>query len=664
MTTLFKTSAIDFGYAPDFEILMDPGALMEYAFNLLLRKVRTGSSEGALLDRIVRIIQEHQQEGSSYLWDPSENLLQEIRKLYRKLASSGERPITDEQGDREREVKKGLQESLDRLDHLISESGLERSGGSAYPRILAAVRLDKFTDLIGKGLKACPVKKPKKNGEGARNHYDSICEEWDRAGQWVNDYVACYARSYFLPYLDLFRTFSQYVERVKRQQGKVFIEDINKKLGEVLGERMIPEVYFRLGETIFHYFIDEFQDTSPIQWRNLLPLIENSLSQGGSLFVVGDTKQAIYGFREADYTIMRECESRNPFSAASHRVLELAVNYRSLPKILEFTEKVFKGAAATHEKYGEPAGRSGLSDYVQQSSRSEPPGYVEVQVFDKNDEDPPEKRRFQDLVRELILRGYRYRDIAVLTGRNEDVVKATSWLNEKDIPFVSYSSLDVRRRKATGEIISLLSFLDSPPDDLSFATFILGDVFGRTLEAHRGGGSRKTLNAFLFRNRDRRPLYKAFQGEFGDLWEKYFSGLFRSSGYRPLYDLVTEAFTVFEVFGRMGEEEATFAKMLETIKGFEGTGYNNLRDFVRLAAGEEGGTKEWNIDVPRDVDSVRVMTVHKAKGLGFPVVIALLYGERSRGFDYLVDREGGEMRLLKVNKEIAACGPALREPLS
>ncbi len=75
---------------------------------------------------------------------------------------------------------------------------------------------------------------------------------------------------------------------------------------------MIPEVYFRLGETIFHYFIDEFQDTSPIQWRTLLPLIENSLSLGGSLFVVGDTKQAIHGFRQADYTIMRECESRNP----------------------------------------------------------------------------------------------------------------------------------------------------------------------------------------------------------------------------------------------------------------------------------------------------------------------------------------------------------------
>ncbi len=124
---------------------------------------------------------------------------------------------------------------------------------------------------------------------------------------------------------------------MKRHEGRIFIEDVNKRLAEYLESDIVPDVYFRLGEVIFHYLIDEFQDTSPIQWRNLLPLIENSLSQGGSLFVVGDTKQAIYGFRDADYRIMRGVEARNPFPSARHRVEELDTNYRSDGAVIAFS---------------------------------------------------------------------------------------------------------------------------------------------------------------------------------------------------------------------------------------------------------------------------------------------------------------------------------------
>jgi len=79
-------------------------------------------------------------------------------------------------------------------------------------------------------------------------------------------------------------------------------------LSQYINEFKVPEIYFRLGEKIHHFLIDEFQDTSPIQWSNLKLLIENALSENGSLFVVGDTKQAIYSFRGADYRIMNELE--------------------------------------------------------------------------------------------------------------------------------------------------------------------------------------------------------------------------------------------------------------------------------------------------------------------------------------------------------------------
>jgi ATP-dependent helicase/nuclease subunit A len=662
MTTVFKASAIDFGVNPDFEILMNSDPLMDYAFGLFLRNVREGTREAARLDEIIRIIAEHKREDASYLWDPSTALLTETKKIYRKLASLAERARVENDTRESREVKRKVRERLEKLEGLMAASGLERSGNSSFPDLLALVREGTFAGLIGRGLKNPPVRKPKKADPGVQEAYEGIVEEWGEAGKLIQTTVSLYARSYYTPYLRFHGSFSETVEWVKKHQGKVFIEDINKTLGDYLGADIVPDIYFKIGEAVLHYLIDEFQDTSPIQWRNLLPLIENSLAQGGSLFVVGDTKQAIYGFRNADYTIMKSFETTNPFPSAKQDVLELDTNYRSLPRILEFNKRVFQEVAPSLDPYREVIRRSGLSDYTQNPKKGENrSGYVEVEMLERNDDDPPERRKVQGLIEELKSRGYAYREIAVLTSKNENVVKTTTWLNEKHIPFISYSSLDIRRRKVTGEVIALLTFLDSPPDDLSFATFVLGEIFGGTLKRFHPGTTLDDLRRFLFKNRENGPLYKVFQKEFGELWERYFSGLFKSAGYLALYDLVTEVFKSFRVFEWMEGEESALAKILEAIKAFEGTGCNSLRDFLGFAREEDGTGKEWNIDVPKAVDAVQAMTLHKAKGLGFPVVIVLLYGERNRGFDYIVHRERGEACLLKLNQEIIGSDPLFQD---
>ena len=325
------------------------------------------------------------------------------------------------------------------------------------------------------------MKKPDSASEEA---YERISGRWAEAGDLIGQYTSLYVRTCFTPYLKIYELFSEMIEVTKRRHGKVFIEDINRNLAEYLDAEIVPDVYFRIGETIFHFLIDEFQDTAPIQWRNLFPLIENSLSQNGSAFVVGDTKQAIYGFRNADFAIMKECESQNPFPSAAYAVQELRVNYRSLQSILDFNNRVFKEIVKGSETYREAGERSGLTDYVQEVREGrESRGYAEVTIVEKDTEAPPEREKIQSIVKELHTRGFRYGDIAILTQKNEDAVRATAWLNEEDIPFISYSSLDIRRRKITGEIVSLLTFLSSPTDDLSFATFVLGDIFTKATAA-------------------------------------------------------------------------------------------------------------------------------------------------------------------------------------
>jgi len=650
MASIFKSSAIDLGFYPDFDILMSNDSLLEYAFDLFLRRVKEGTDEQRLLGEVISIMLENKRSDSSYPWDPSKMMLEEIKKIYRKLSSVGkEVKIVDHSLDIE-DVKDRMRRQVEKMERMMEEAGIPKSKN--FDEIISSVKEGRFTDLIGKGLKKAPV-----NAKRNDDLYRQLLQHWSHLGHLIKQYTFYYARTYYNPYLKIYEALRETIEMVKKQQGKVFIEDINKKLAEYLKDEIVPDVYFRIGETIFHYLIDEFQDTSPIQWKNLYPLIENSLSQGGSLFVVGDTKQAIYGFREADFSIMKRFEKETPFPSAQHNVKELNTNYRSLHKIVEFNEDVFKRMVA-NTSYRDAGERSGLVDYNQNVRHENGDmGYVEVSCLEKNEEDPEERAKIQGLIQELHKRGYGYGDIAILTPKNDDVVRVTTWLNEINIPSISYSNLDIRRRRITAEVISVLNFLDSPIDDLSFTTFILSELFDEVLKRDGQKIGKERLQAFLFRNRENPPLYKAFQEEFPNVWEHYFEGLFKSVGYLPLYDLVAEIFRVFKVFEIFDDEEATLAKILEVIKNFEDTGNNNLKDFLDFVDKDEDES-QWNVDVPKGINAVKVMTIHKAKGLEFPVVIVLLYGERlNKGFTYIAQQDEDRVLLLKINKNISQTDP-------
>jgi ATP-dependent helicase/nuclease subunit A len=647
MTSIYKASAVDLGYSPDFDIVMAPENIMAYAFNRFLRGVREETPEAEFLEKLLEIILESRGGESAYLWDPSKDFLEETVELYHKLSGVVKEAKIIDAKKKIESIKKEIRDTADSLNGLIEKSGLTKSKGSSFYKILDLVKSDRFPDLVDKG---------------EMSWYEKISKQWDLLGNKIKKYIELYATTYYGPYLRTYEAFKDILEEVKKREGTIFINDINKKLSDYLDQEIVPDVYFRIGETIYHYLIDEFQDTSPIQWANLFPLIENSLSQGGSLFAVGDTKQAIYGFRNADYGIMKGLESKNPFSSALHNVKELEINYRSLKGVVEFSKEFFKRVVANHEKYREPASRSGLIDYEQRVKEDHGgSGYVEVIRCEKKEDEPAEKQKIQDLIKDLVQRGYSYSDIAILAYRNEDVVNITTWLNEVNIPFISYSSLDIRTRKLTAEIVALLTFLDSPPDDLSFAGFVLGEIFRKALDRNGKSFELKALHEFFFRNRKKPPLYKAFQEKFPELWENYFENLFKSTGYLPLYDLVNEIYRIYRVFDNFREEEATLIKILEVIKNFEGEGRNNPSDFLKCASEEEAGKPDWTIDVPAGIDAVKVMTIHKAKGLGFPVAIVLMYEEVARGFKYILDEETEGVHLLKINQQIMKASNFLQE---
>ncbi len=220
---------------------------------------------------------------------------------------------------------------MENIKKYIKFSGLEINRSTKildeFDRIIESRN---FKVLLTKGIKRIPVNKPK--DQSLSQKYENILILWNRFVDVLKDYALYYALTFYLPYLEVYQSFKTLLNKIKQKECKIFIEDINKILSEYLNNSIVPDIYFRLGEKIHHFFIDEYQDTSPLQWNNLKFLIENALAESGSLFVVGDTKQAIYTFRGADYRIMKSLEEMEIFPSAAKVVKTLDKNYRSRKK--------------------------------------------------------------------------------------------------------------------------------------------------------------------------------------------------------------------------------------------------------------------------------------------------------------------------------------------
>ena len=651
MVSIFKASALDVGFNPDVEIQLTNDTLVGEAFAKYSRELTGHPGRAALLDELLNLLSQTREGARKYLWDPYTNITEEVKGLYELLSSHPKQPVKADYRDELQQLRGKIVETGTTLARLLDAA--ETPANRYLQNDLNDLRKGNVDLVVGRGIKDKAVAKLSVT---AQRSYDKIKDDVEAVFVEYNGFIAryrtCNALMYYQPYLNAVEEIREVLTGIKRQRGQMFIQDVNKMLVDMIGEERIPEIYFRLGDTIYHYLIDEFQDTSPIQWANLKPLIENSLAQGsGSLFVVGDTKQSIYGFRFADWTILKGMIDRNEFPSASHSVQVLDTNWRSYQRILDFNSDVFQKIIPLTE-FAVAAQESGLDQSGQRvRSGHEGKGYVEVALVLKDETEPPERSKVLDVIADCRSRGHRLQDIALLTPKNEDVIRVSSWLNKERVPFISHSSLDIRTRKITGEIIALLQFLDSPIDDLSFVSFILGDLFEALVRSQPRQAARDTMRQMILSafHEKRSPLYKVFQENHQELWDEYFSDLYAKVGYLPLYDLVSEVYKVFKVFEVSAKDEGTLVKLLEVVKLFEESGNNSIKEFLTFAL-DEGDGSGWEMDVPTTDDAITLMTVHKAKGLDFPVVIVLLYDTTNRPGEYYVDESGEGIKVLHISR--------------
>jgi ATP-dependent helicase/nuclease subunit A len=664
LARILRISALEFGYPPDFDISLSAQPLLDEALDMLARELTVNETKQQILERLIDLITESQSFESKFLWNPFQKISEEVRKVYNHLSSHTKLPIEENFEETLQYYKKTIVERVLEIGRIAQKSGFTVSAN--YQKIIEAAKENDFESIIGKKLDQKVLNQSKdKKFESVKKQIEEIQEKLSND---LAEYTRAKARAYYVPYVRAYKELMHSIDAVKQRRGEVYIGEATKQLAQKINDLDVPEIYFGLGERILHYLIDEFQDTSPLQWTVLRPLIENSLAEGGSLFIVGDMKQSIYMFRGADWRIMRKMKDEEEFPSVRCHRKELKSNWRSSEAVVEFTKKVFHELVPQYIDR-EVAEKSGLVSY-QQSVRKEAKGkgFVSVTHFlpDEDETNPDinspaaEQRKLIEILRDCKRRGYQYSDIAILTPKNRHVVEVSRWLNNEGIQFISHSSLDIRARKITGELLALMKFLDSPIDDLSFATFLLSGIFATTVE---GKMTPADIHSFLLDAQQQRgdsPLYSLLRTTYPEIWENYFEQLFNVVGYFPVYDLVVEIYSRFRLFETCQPEEAALVKFLEVIKNFENSGSNSLKDFLDYAGESDG--EEWNIDVTKSEDAITVMTVHKAKGLGFPVVVTLLYDTYPKADNLFVsNNKTDHVRLLRITKDTAAACDDLSE---
>jgi hypothetical protein len=411
---------------------------------------------------------------------------------------------------------------------------------------------------------------------------------------------------------------SRQIAAYREEKNIMLIADTTELLNKVIGGSDTPFVYEKTGTHVDHYMIDEFQDTSGMQWNNFRPLIEESLSHARANLIVGDVKQSIYRFRNSDWKLLDK-QVKADFSAEQLREDTLKDNWRSCRHIVEFNNALFTTIPEVLQVfYNETLSASSLNEEQQaeyftkimsaydKSYQQVPPpfqkkdGHVRIE-FLSGDEEKDWKdeamERIPEILQQLQDNGYALKDIAILVRTNQEGAKvADTLLSYKEehpseqyhYDIISDDALFISSSAAVRFIISVLRYLKNPEDMINgrialYSYQVLTGTFG-TEETSFPPEIIRSLHAL-----SRQSLYEITEGLF-----RLFSVNFPENE-----QVFVQAF--LDIVSEYGQKES--ADLGRFLKWWDETGYKKT------------------IATPDAQNAIRIMTVHKSKGLGFKAVI-------------------------------------------
>lgn len=447
----------------------------------------------------------------------------------------------------------------------------------------------------------------------------------------ISDYTYGRMMARRFPVVALLSEIWRFREQYKTENSVLPVSDFNRIIREVLSKEPVPFIYLRAGSRYKTIMIDEFQDTSLMQWLNLLPLIHESLARGNASWVVGDPKQSIYRWRNGKVEIMLSLPEIFEGSENSEEIEEmikrsfsednLQFNYRSDINIVNFNSSFFGfikdkfNKFLTSDEYSQSAAEtlgiySRVYNQIEQKQKQSNKGYVECRLYNGKLKEHIEKwlNDILDVINDCRQRGYKLSDIVILSRKNSVGVAISSFLMglPEPVPVISRETLQFRTSPHCRLAMCLYRLIHCPDDDLNAAeTWVLLQQY-TTVDFTT---SPDLQNFFLQKNTRRGRMLLGFITEKSGIPDR------ASLAFLPPVDQLDLIIHSLEISDNGGFFLLFLREQL--MKQQEKTGFDS--DLLWQWWTEKG--QFTSVIVPDAGDAVNVMTIHSSKGLQFPVVI-------------------------------------------
>lgn len=432
--------------------------------------------------------------------------------------------------------------------------------------------------------------------------------------------------------LALINEIDKHINDLRMQNNQVHISEFNKRILDIVIGEPLPYIYERLGIKYKHFLIDEFQDTSFMQWQNILPLIDNSLSEGRLNILVGDGKQAIYRWRNGDIEqFIKLPKIYTPFH--SEHIIEreqnlinnynekpLNSNFRSKTEIVAFNNDFFE----TIKELLPEKWKIVYDKHSQKSLVSNTGGYVCIKISEEKDKKEFDNVNLDFIVNEikrLQTLSYRFNDMAVLCRKNDQASMVAEYLLENGIDVISSEALLLRSSHEVKLIIALIHLIVKPLNryyQYQVLTYFyinnkldLNSLCGLIPDNEDNESNGQKEDSLSDMNKFRKIL-KDCGVEFNPDYLKILS----------LYDLVEEIIRSFHLVDR---PDPYLEYFLQTVYSFAEREGNTVSGFLEWWSDNED---KLSVVFPEGNNAVTVMTVHKAKGLEFPVIFLPFANEK------------------------------------
>ncbi|MHC5202027.1 UvrD-helicase domain-containing protein [Myroides sp. LJL119] len=416
--------------------------------------------------------------------------------------------------------------------------------------------------------------------------------------------------------LSLLNTLALEMDKIQQEKNILSITQFNSIIHQQIQQQPAPFIYERLGERYSHFFIDEFQDTSLMQWQNLIPLIDNALAgedlsgDKGTLMIVGDPKQSIYRWRggKAEQFIALS-KGENPFSNPDKKTVHLDTNYRSYAQVIDFNNEFFKYISRnfTQEDY-----KDLYENHSGQKTNSKQGGYVAIEFIPKlTQEHKLEAIEKNDLyaratlltINKVLDQGFELKDIVILTRKRDHGVILANYLTENEIDILSSDSLLINNASEVRLIINLLRYLKNDKDLEAKTGIIYFVACARSIFEKRHDFIREGLSYEL-------------EHDF-EVWlvENGVNINFDFCRSRSLYDAVESIIHAFMPEKTANSYVLYFLDLVLEKSLKNQFGISDFLDYWSV------NYQKFSIPTPEGKNAVQIMTIHKSKGLEFPVVI-------------------------------------------